>query len=239
MNDAPDQGPSVPQDVMARLRTAFRFGGDEAALRREQRTLVHHFQGCHMVLDIGCGRGVMLDLFQEAGIGAEGVDQMPEAVMYCQAKNHRATVGDAVEFLAQRDQRYDGIFCSHVIEHLEFDRAERLVALCAKALRPNGVLVIVTPNSRDIAVMGEVFWLDPTHKRPFPGELIQAMLAAEGFVSIALRRPAVLPNRARDWPGWIVRKFALGRYFGSLNLVAVARRPPPGRPEDHPQAGGS
>jgi SAM-dependent methyltransferase len=215
----------LPSDVAARLRTAFRFGGDEASLRREQRPLLAHFHGCHNVLDIGCGRGVMLDLFAEAGIAAEGVDQMPEAVSYCQAKGHRATVGDALDFLEGRAQQYDGIFCSHVIEHLEFERAERLVALCARALRPGGVLVIVTPNSRDIAVMGDVFWLDPTHRRPFPGELVEAMLAAEGFVSIALRRPPVLPTRLRGWPGWLVRKLALGRYFGSLNLIAVARRP--------------
>ena len=220
-----DPGPSVPQDVAARLRSSFRFGGDEALVRKEQRALIPHFQGCRAVLDIGCGRGVMLDLFREAGIAAEGVDQMPDAVTYCLAKGHRATVADAVDFLKGRVEQYDGIFCSHVIEHLEFDRAERLVSLCARALRPSGVLVLVTPNSRDIAVMGDVFWLDPTHRRPFPGDLIQAMLAAEDFQAIELRRPRVLPNRAREWPGWIVRKLALGRYFGSLNLIAIARRP--------------
>jgi O-antigen chain-terminating methyltransferase len=220
-----DPIPSVSQEVAARLRTAFRFGGDEALLRKEQRALLPAFQGCRAVLDIGCGRGVMLDLFREAGIPAEGVDLMPEAVTYCQAKGHRATVADGVEFLQDKVEQYDGIFCSHVIEHVEFERAEELIAGCARALRPHGVLVLVTPNSRDIAVMGDVFWLDPTHRRPFPGDLIQAMLAAEGFEEIELRRPRVLPNRAREWPGWIVRKLALGRYFGSLNLIAIARRP--------------
>ena len=220
-----DPGPSVPEDVAARLRDNFRFGGDEALVRKEQRALLPEFMGCQAVLDIGCGRGVMLDLLRDAGIAAEGVDSMPEAVLYCQAKGHRAAVADALDFLRDKAQKYDGIFCSHVIEHLEYDRAEQLVSLCARALRPNGVLVLVTPNSRDIAVMGDVFWLDPTHRRPFPGDLIQAMLAAEGFQSIALRRPQLLPTRAREWPGWIVRKLALGRYFGSLNLIAIARRP--------------
>jgi O-antigen chain-terminating methyltransferase len=215
----------VPEDAASNLRTAFRFGGDEATVRREQLPLLQYFQGRQAVLDIGCGRGVMLDLFREAAIGAEGVDLMPEAVTLCRAKGHKATLADAVDFLQDKVQQYDGIFCSHVIEHLEFDRAEQLVARCARALRPNGVLVLVTPNSRDIAVMGDVFWLDPTHRRPFPGDLIQAMLASEGFEGIELRRPRVLPNRAREWPGWIVRKLALGRYFGSLNLIAIARRP--------------
>jgi O-antigen chain-terminating methyltransferase len=222
------RGPAIPPEAEARLRAAFRFGADEEAVRAEQRNLVPHFTGCQAVLDIGCGRGVMLDLFKEAGIGAEGVDHMPEAVAYCRAKGHRAEVGDAIDFLEERSEQYDGIFCSHVIEHLDVDRAELLLRRCARALRPSGTLVIVTPNGRDITVMGEVFWLDPTHVRPFPAPLISAMLEAEGFVSIEMRTPPVWPGRLREWPGWVVRKIALGRYFGSLNLVVVTRRPPAG-----------
>jgi predicted TPR repeat methyltransferase len=215
----------LPADSARRLQAAFRFGGDEGLVRDEQQRLLRHFQGCHAVLDIGCGRGVMLDLLREAHIPASGVDLMPEAVAYCRAKGHQVDEGDAVTYLEGRAGRYDGIFCSHVIEHLDFDRAERFIDLVAQALRPGGVLVIVTPNSRDIAVMGEVFWLDPTHRRPYPAELIEAMLTERGFVSISVERPAVRPATLRQWPGWIVRKLALGRYFGSLNLIVVGRRP--------------
>lgn len=217
--------PPISEEASQRLQDAFRFGGAEAAVRDEQRALVPYFRGCRAVLDIGCGRGIMLDLLREASIGAEGVDHMPEAVDYCIGKGHRAVVADGVDYLEGKVEQYDGIFCSHVMEHLEFGRAERLLALCSRALRPGGLLVIVTPNARDINVMGEVFWLDPTHLRPYPAMLIDAMLKREGLVTLETRTPTVRPARFMEWPGWIVRKLALGRYFGSLNLIVVARRP--------------
>jgi SAM-dependent methyltransferase len=215
---------STDESVSRHLQDAFRFSFPEDRLRRHQRPLVTRFRGCRGVLDVGCGRGVFLDLLRDAGIDGEGIDIMPEAVAYCRAKGHRAEVADATSFLAGKTDRYDGILCSHIIEHLDFDAAGRLLAEGLQALRNGGRLVIVTPNSRDIAIMADVFWLDPTHRRPYPPDLIHSMLTSAGFVQVEVESPLGRPGRRRDWPAWLWRKALLGPYFGNPETIAVGRK---------------
>src|SRR6185436_5336665 len=49
--------------------------GTEAEIRERQAIYPPLFADRHRVLDIGCGRGEMLRLFKENGVGAYGVDQ--------------------------------------------------------------------------------------------------------------------------------------------------------------------
>jgi 2-polyprenyl-3-methyl-5-hydroxy-6-metoxy-1,4-benzoquinol methylase len=209
----------------ADVQHAYQFSIPEDRLRAHQRQLIRRFAGRHEVLDIGCGRGIVLDLLKELGVNAEGIDIMPEAVSYCRAKGHRAQLAEATEYLQARTAQYDGIFCSHVVEHLEVADAERLVARAFTALRPNGLFIIVTPNPRDIEIIGEVFWLDPTHRRPYPGDLLQTMLADVGFTRITRETPRGRPSGRRHWPVWLFRKLVLGRYFGNPETIASAYKP--------------
>ena len=207
------------------MEHAFRFAFPEDRLRAHQRPLVELFAGCHRVLDIGSGRGVMLDLLRERGIGCEGVDLLPEAVAHSQGKGHTVHLGEATDFLRDIHERYDGMMASHVVEHLEPAAAVRLLELCYQATQPGGVLVIVTPNPRDLEVMSDVFWLDTTHRRPYPPELLSAMMETAGFVGITTRTPWGRPARRREWPSWLLHKAVLGRYYGKPETIAVGRKP--------------
>jgi 2-polyprenyl-3-methyl-5-hydroxy-6-metoxy-1,4-benzoquinol methylase len=209
----------------AGLEHAYRFSFPEDRLRAHQRPLADFFNGRRSVLDIGCGRGVMLDLLRERGVGAEGIDIMPEAVTHCRAKGHTVQLAEATEFLADVVGRYDGILGSHLVEHLDFDNAQRLLGLCFGALTPGGILVLVTPNPRDLEVLSDVFWLDPTHRRPYPPELVASMLESSGYVAVTTRTPLGRPGRRRDWPAWLFHKLVLGRYYGNPELIAVGRKP--------------
>ncbi|TME50896.1 MAG: class I SAM-dependent methyltransferase, partial [Chloroflexi bacterium] len=81
---APDpetRPPAAPDAVTRQVQEAFRFSLPEDQLRAHQQRLVERFfSGRHAVLDIGCGRGVVLDLLKQLGVEAEGIDIMPEAV---------------------------------------------------------------------------------------------------------------------------------------------------------------
>ena len=215
-----------PDEVTRRVHEAFRFSLPEDQLRANQERLIQRlFSGRHTVLDIGCGRGVVLDVLRDLGVAAEGVDIMPEAAAYCRAKGHQVHVGEANEFLNTTSARYDGIFCSHVIEHMDVADAERLLARAFTALRPGGILVIVTPNPVDVEIISEIFWLDRTHRRPYPGLLLQSMLAEVGFTRITVEAPRRRPSGRRGWPVWVLRKLVLGRYFGNPETIAAAYKP--------------
>src|SRR5919109_1335115 len=99
----------------------YEFGGDEELVRRIQARFVRFFAGCERVLDIGCGRGIFLDLLRNAKISCVGIDPATESIEACKARGFSDVVcEDAITYLAQHARDFDGIFCSHVIEHMAY-----------------------------------------------------------------------------------------------------------------------
>jgi len=80
----------------------------------------------------------------------------------------------------------DGIFCGQVVEHLPPSRLPELISLAAAALRPGGRIVIETPNPACLAIFATHFYLDPTHQRPVPSQLLAFYLEESGFGNIAV-----------------------------------------------------
>ena len=212
-----------PGDAQGGQWDPYTFGGSLRQVRRTQQRFVRPFTGREPVLDIGCGRGIFLQLLREAGIASAGIDTYPPAVEECRRQGFTAFVADALEFLPTHPAEYGGIFCSHVIEHLAFESAQRLLSLCATALRPEGRLILVTPNPRDFGVMGETFWLDPTHVRPYPVPLLAALVEATGLRVIDRGTfHGGLPKR--DWPRTLFYRMLLGPFHGHPNAYVVAHK---------------
>lgn len=204
----------------------YEFGGSEDVVRRTQRRFVEFFRNSSPVLDIGCGRGIFLELLASVGIQAVGLDHSPEAIAACEAKGFTVYRQEAEEYLRKSTGRFGGIFCSHVIEHMGYDDAMPFLELCYAALRPGGKLLLVTPNPEDVTVIGEIFWLDPTHVRPYPLKLLMRMVEAVGF------RVTMTDQYMGNWrmggrrqlPGYLFRRILLGRYFGRPNTMVLAQK---------------
>lgn len=164
------------------------FRGDEAALRERQRRYVPLFAGRTDVLDIGCGRGEFLELLREAGIPARGIDADPAPVRCCQDKGLDVICADALTALQQTPPAsLDGVFCAQVIEHLPTADMLRLIELAARALRPDGVLVVETLNPESLLVLYRWFWADPTHERLVHPDTLRSIFTAAGLRDIELR----------------------------------------------------
>ena len=56
------------------LRFAERFRGPEAYVRQNYENYLEYFAGKTRDIDLGCGRGEMLDLLKEKGIPPRGID---------------------------------------------------------------------------------------------------------------------------------------------------------------------
>jgi len=204
----------------------YEFGSSEEVVRQVQSRFVDFFRHSAPVLDIGCGRGVFLELLREAGIEAVGIDHSQEAAAACRARGFSIHCEDARQFLGKTAGQFGGIFCSHVIEHMGYDDATSFLALCHGALRPGGLLLVLTPNPEDLAVIAETFWLDPTHVRPYPKLLLQSMLRANGF---AVKRVEQFLGSwrligRRNLPAYFLRRILLGRYFGRPNTLVLAEK---------------
>ena len=156
---------------------------NHALLAQMQAPHTSHFEGCARVLDVGCGTGVFLDLLERQGVTAEGVERNVQSVRFAQSLGLSIHTADALEFLAQHPSQYDGLYCSHFVEHLPIDAMERLIQLCAQALQPGGVAVFTFPDPESIRSQLLGFWRDPEHVRFYHPELIETLAQVHGLQS--------------------------------------------------------
>jgi len=136
-----------------------------------------------------------------------------------------------VEFLSAHPREFDGIWCAHLVEHLPPAKVESLVREAYVALRDPGVLIILTPNARDVSVMAESFWEDPTHIRPYPAALLQGMLVSAGFAIEDAGETPVARLRSHGWlkrlalqGRGLISQALMGRYFHLGDVYVIARK---------------
>ena len=108
------------------------------------------------------------------------------------------------------------------------ERAQELLGAAYRATRPGGLIVIVTPNPRDWMVLSNIFWLDPTHVRPYPRQLVEVMLEAAGFVVEASGLRPTSGGR-RHLPMTIIKRIWFGSEYGRGEAWIQGRRFPDGR----------
>lgn len=151
---------------------------DHPLLFRMQEPDTRHFVECQNVLDIGCGAGIFLDALRCHGIAASGVERNRDLVAHGESMGLRIQCADALEYLGSSSDYYDGIYCSHFVEHLPVDAVEHLLQGLSERLLPGGVLVLVFPDPESIRSQLLGFWRDPEHVRFYHPELIQTMALA-------------------------------------------------------------
>lgn len=204
-------------------RFAERFRGPEERVKAGQRIYLDRFAGRREVLDIGCGRGEFLELMREAGIPAVGIDLNVECVALCRDKGLEARAADLFAYLEDLPEgSLDGIFCAHLVEHLPPERLPRMIQLCATRLARGGAIAIETPNPECLAIFATYFYLDPTHVRPVPRQLLEFYFAEHGLGVVEFRKlsPAVdgmpalasLPEDFRD------------AFFGGLDYALIGQK---------------
>ena len=175
-----------------------RFRGSEEAIESRHADYVPLFAGARDVLDIGCGRGELLRLLAERGVGARGVDLNPEMVRRCRDLGLDVVEGDGIAHLESLpDASLGGLFAGQVVEHLPPDRLLHLVALAHRKLRPGSRIVLETINVACWAAFFSSYVRDLTHVRPVHPETLAYLVGAAGFGNVDVRYSSPYPTEAR------------------------------------------
>jgi len=170
----------------------------EAIVRERHSAYVELLRDRKRVVDVGCGRGELLEVLRDAGVSAYGVELDEDMIAVCREKGLELVEGDAVAGLEALDEgAVDGIVASHVVEHLPPDRLWRLISTAAEKLADGGILVVETPNPESLLASSVNFHRDPTHVRPVHPDTLSFLCESAGFARVEIRRLAPVPEEER------------------------------------------
>jgi O-antigen chain-terminating methyltransferase len=177
------------------------------------------------VVDLGCGRGEWLELLEENGFRATGVDLNQRMVAQCNERGLTALHADAVAHLRSLGE---GSCCAitgfHIIEHLPFETLMQLLAETWRVLQPGGIAIFESPNCKNLSVGASTFNLDPTHRNPVFPETAQFMLDSQGFADVQLHY--LSPNPSNAFGGSDKDSAKLHElFYGPQDFAVVGRKP--------------
>jgi SAM-dependent methyltransferase len=182
--------------------------------------------GSDLVIDIGCGRGEWLGLLAQNGYRNQGCDSNESMVSTCRERGLDVVQQDGLQFLhSLQADSVAAISAFHVIEHLPLEVLLSLIDGSLRALRPGGVLILETPNPQNILVASHNFYIDPTHQKPIPVQLLQFLVEARGFCGIQSIPLHPYPqSMLLDNSSEVARRF--NEYFyGPQDYAILAKKP--------------
>ncbi len=146
------------------------------------------------ILDIGCSTGNFASINPKKIIG---IDVDKDAIKKAKEKGLEVQLMSIQKRLNFADNSFGGIYCSHVIEHLQ----EPLFALreMRRVLGKGGKLALMTP---DIKKYGFRFWDLHDHVHPFTEKSLEGIAYDAGFRDFSVYH-TYIPFRGQ---GLLVRK---------------------------------
>ncbi|RJQ51098.1 MAG: methyltransferase domain-containing protein [Desulfobacteraceae bacterium] len=140
----------------------------------ERLLLKYPLAGTTRVLDIGCGQGLALEMFEERGLAVTGITLDDEDLSTCRLKGHTVLRKDQ-SFLEFDDESFDLIWCRHCLEHSIMPYFT--LSQFYRVLKPSGYIYIEVPapdtasnhqkNKNHYSVLGKSMWRELIRRTGF------------------------------------------------------------------------
>jgi O-antigen chain-terminating methyltransferase len=214
-------------DYYVAFENAFR--GSRSAIQKNYSAYIEllEMDTVSKALDIGCGRGEWIQLLQQKGIEAHGVDANSTMISLCEEEGiQHVTCKDAITYLKECDnESFDFISAFHLIEHLPLEITLLLLAQIMRVLKPQGKLVIETPNPDNLLVSSLTFYNDPTHRNPIPKEVAKFLCEYAGFKEIESISLHPFPKEMHFKEDSEVTHVLNERFFGGQDYIVIGIKP--------------
>ena len=165
-----------------------RFRGSQAEIRRRLGVYLPYAEPILSseaglpAVDLGCGRGEWLELLSERGYRCWGVDSNSRQVDSVRRRGMSVERGEAISHLRSLPADSVAVLSAfHLVEHQTPEEWRLLLKEGYRVLVPGGLLLLETPNCEHFTCFQASFYLDPTHVRPVPLELLSFACEFVGF----------------------------------------------------------
>jgi SAM-dependent methyltransferase len=157
------------------------------------------------ILEVGCGAGGGLTVFQRRGFHVAGCELSRELVEFGRSKGvdqlWHGTIDEMPESLASC--RWDLIYLHHVFEHVQSPRAT--LASLAKRLTPQGRVLTIVPDILRVEQFsnpgGDILkFLHVAHKFNYTADGLRRVGAKVGLTAAAVEPPANLKTAWSEMP---------------------------------------
>jgi SAM-dependent methyltransferase len=183
---------SDPIESMTYVGFEDRFRGTQEDIRTRVEDYLPLLASQTNVVDIGCGRGELLDALRERGVAARGADTNRSMVELCRSRGLDVAESDAVSFLiGEPEASLGGLVAVQVVEHFTPAYLLRFLNAAFAALAPGAPLILETINPSCWMAFFETYIRDLTHQRPLHPDTLKYLVQASGFsqVDVQFRRP--------------------------------------------------
>lgn len=186
-----------------------------------------------VILDVGCGRGEIVEQCLEAGATALGIDYSQAAVEIARDRIDRGVIARAsATHLPFKNSAFDKVSLLDVLEHLGKDDAADCIREVRRVLRPEGTFVVHTPNryekvlslprrlndlilNKSVVRADAVHYIGLGHVNVQGPASLRRVLAREGFTG---RIVFNVPEAGAMW-----KRTIYGMLFFACSLWAICR----------------
>ncbi len=186
------------------------------------------------ILDVGCGDGHFALHIKDKFNKIYGADIAKEAALIARKQEIFTSVMDLNSSLSYKDNIFDAVTCLDVVEHL-LD-PDSLIDEIHRVLRPDGQLVLTTPNIRNfrnlytLIIKGvfpqtspDTFVWGGGHLHFFTRKDIGALLKNTGFqrITFSINQDQFLFSKKRNLIHFLIGEKTFGEWFcGSITVSA-------------------
>jgi|SaaInlStandDraft_6_1057023.scaffolds.fasta_scaffold03622_7 2-polyprenyl-3-methyl-5-hydroxy-6-metoxy-1,4-benzoquinol methylase len=152
------------------------------SLTIRKRNRINNYISSGRILDIGCGRGLFLNIMRSDGWSVMGYEFDEKSASHA-INNYGIDVHTGVMDNQFEDESFDVVNVNHVLEHLK--NPEQTLENCHRILKKNGLLVIAVPNIDSFqAKFGKDKWFQldiPCHLYHFSSKSLNNLIEKKNF----------------------------------------------------------
>ena len=147
------------------------------------------------ILDLGCGNGEFLYFLRSQGYrNIVGIDLCQgELELARQMGIENLICADALDYLRDKKEQFHFITAFNFFEHLHKDEILRILDCIYGALKPDGIMVAVTPNGFSPFSGATRYW-DFSHETGFTPPSWQQLSRLTGFSKVQFEELGPIPH---------------------------------------------